>query len=434
MLSRGPHGEPELHEAAIEGSVERTLALLSRGADINQGGNCNGATPLMFAVCHGQSRVARVLLKRGANTSLMGCDGSSALHVAARRGDPAMTKLLLKSGVHPDSAMPYSGNRALHLAACRGHFEAMTVLIEAGANLNSRLVNGSTPLHEAASQGHVVAIKLLLRAKANPLLLARMGDSDDPGQNLVPLDVAAKNGHLEVVQELVGQLGIEGCGGESGGGTALELAAAHQHVDVMAVLTEAGAVDTGFALIASAQNGCESSVKFLLQRKEEKNLCQGPYAPETFGVGAWYGAIGAATFSTSRIMRMFMDAGVNTSSNALFRNPYAAVLFNGTPLGFTIKMIRGKTVMTKKATKAQLRNLEATRRVLVQVEAVHALSWLWQSDVPAATDAAVGGATRTKTTSAPLTGTLSILRRRARRRGVLRGALSRWVVMQCEGG
>ncbi len=43
-------------------------------------------------------------------------------------------------------------------------------LIEAGADPNSRVVNGATTLYVAAEQGHTDTVKLPLRAKANPLL------------------------------------------------------------------------------------------------------------------------------------------------------------------------------------------------------------------------------------------------------------------------
>lgn len=112
------------------------------------------------------------------------------------------------------------------------------MLIEAGANADSRDLDGATSLHLAAETGHVDAIKVLLRAKANPLLAATFPS----GETLLPLEVAAKDGHSEVVHELLQDLGIEGCGGASGGVDALTRAAGHQHVEIMGMLTSAGVV------------------------------------------------------------------------------------------------------------------------------------------------------------------------------------------------
>lgn len=78
------------------------------------------------------------------------------------------------------------------------------------------------------------------------------------------MDVAAQNGHVDVVREFVQQCGIEGCGGTSGGVDALALAALNQHVDVMVVLIDAVVVDTGVALCNASGSGPEASVTLLL--------------------------------------------------------------------------------------------------------------------------------------------------------------------------
>ena len=49
------------------------------------------------------------------------------------------------------------------------------------------------------------AVKVLIRAKADPLLT-----TSQSGKTFVPLDVAAQDGHIEVVRELVQKHGIEG--------------------------------------------------------------------------------------------------------------------------------------------------------------------------------------------------------------------------------
>lgn len=71
-----------------------------------------------------------------------------------------------------------------------------------------------------------------------------------------------------MVPKLIWQFGIEGCAGDSGGVEALNLAAQQQHVDIMAILTAAGVVDTGFALAMATGRGREASVKFLLQQHD----------------------------------------------------------------------------------------------------------------------------------------------------------------------
>lgn len=109
-------------------------------------------------------------------------------------------------------------------------------------------------------------MKLLLRAKANALSVF-IGPSWSRRTGLTA---------LEVVTEALGDrtrggasAWIGGCA--SGGVNALGLAARRQHVEVMALLTGAGVVDTeGQALITAARHCREEAVKFFLQQREGK--------------------------------------------------------------------------------------------------------------------------------------------------------------------
>lgn len=76
----------------------------------------------------------------------------------------------------------------------------------------------------------------------------------------VPLDVTSRNGHSDIVRELIYQFGIEGCVGE-GGHNALGLAATDQRLETMAVLMDAGVVDTGTVLLLVVRRGYEGVVK-----------------------------------------------------------------------------------------------------------------------------------------------------------------------------
>lgn len=81
---RGPINE--LHVAAMDGSTECVLALLSRGSiDIDQG-TPRGCTPLMVAAQEGHSGVVKILLNRRTNVSIASDDDSTALHFSAFYG------------------------------------------------------------------------------------------------------------------------------------------------------------------------------------------------------------------------------------------------------------------------------------------------------------------------------------------------------------
>lgn len=95
------------------------------------------------------------------------------------------------------------------------------------------------------------------------------------------------------------------------------------------------------------------------------------------------------------------------------------------------RAIREKKVIGQDATEEQMNRLEAVRRLLLRVEAVHAVSWLWRSPSPTVAGGSVESTRRVDTASTPLRDMLPILRRRAGRRRVLLGALFRYVARCC---
>lgn len=70
-----------------------------------------------------------------------------------------------------------------------------------------------------------------------------------------PLGMAAQNGHLEVVRELVKWFGVKDCGGESEGVLALLNASKGGYFEIMTILLDAGVVDNGEALCATCKFG-----------------------------------------------------------------------------------------------------------------------------------------------------------------------------------
>lgn len=423
---RGPW--TELHHAVCD-SVERTAAALSTGEiDVDQA-NMQGQTPLMLAVFQGHARMVGLLLNKGASVSRVEDDGYTALHVSAQQGHPAVTKLLVEAGADLEARGSTAGCTPLGIAADRGHSEVMSILIEAGANPNHcRISEGVTPLYSAADNGHVDAVKLLLRAKANPLLVARPSlDS-----TAVPLDVAAQNGHLGVVRELIRERGIKGCGGASGGVDALAVAVHEKQVEIMEILTNAGVVDTGLALLAAAEIGFESAVKFLLRQMKWTTRGERAAYLNTLGRTGQtplFAAILKTSFSSARIVRLLVDAGADAKSPVLLGPKEGEVFFYDTALALVTRFLPNKgNEGDQTSTEEERNSLEASRRLLLRLEAVHATSWLWTRGTRGAASSALaaagGGATRSQ--MIPVISMLSILRQRARRPRVLLAAVFRW--------
>ena len=408
---RGTHGE--LHSAADSGDFAWVRALLSDRSDgVNQG-DTKGQTPLMIAAAKGHALICLFLVGKGANPSMESVEGT-ALLAASQYGYLDTVKVLLSGGAYLESTTSTLNSTALHLAAQRGHLDVVRELVSAGANVDCRRADGATPLISAATKGHVEIIRHLLRSKANPLL--SMG-------HLNTLDVGAQHDQPGVVRELIEHAGIARCGGPSGGVLALDHAAHEEGLESMALLAGAGVVDTGRVLHHAIEYGREKAIKFLIEKWGGTKSATGGYVDTRDKLGytplikSIYGDI-ETSLAHPRITRLLMDARADTSSTVRLSDSN-----HGTPIALTNELLHYKNVNGKPANERQLRRLEAIRRLLLQARAVRSLSWVWPSGarVPRQGHAAEGAA------SPPgmLTAALPVLRRRARRRGVVLASLLR---------
>ena len=415
-------GITALHLAARHGDRATTKLLTDAGADLEVSCRSGGYTPLHVAAIYGRSDAMRVLIEAGANPNSRGLDKSTPLCMAADHGHLDAVKVLVKAGADLEGLATAIGYRPLHFAARGGHSEVMSALIEAGANPNSRSFDGATPLLLVADKGYLDAVKVLHGAKADPLLAWTCD-----GLTFLPLDKAVNGGHWEVVRELIqhGGCKIEGCGGASRGVHALGMAAMRQDVGVMAMLTEAGVVDTYIALTCAIRYGKEVSVKFLLQQQGKGNasrkLAVYVNARDEHGRPPLVSCIMCSP--SPRIVRLLIDAGADAASAVRATNTEGKAVFD-TPLTLTTVYLREKKIQGKDATEKQLHRLDGVRRLLLRVQAVYAVSWAWPDDSRVSAGAAAGER-RMTTTSAPLSAMMPILRRRVARGGVLRAAMFR---------
>lgn len=416
-----------LHKAANEGSIERAALLLSRKASVAciDRPDPQGWTPLMHGTWRGSSSVVRLLLSNGASVSAVDVDGFSALLLSIQRRHLAVTKMLLTAGADKEAKTASCGSTSLHLAVSSMQPEAVRVLIEAGANPDSRSSDGPTPILLAAYNGAVACIRELLRGKADPTLgMTRATPYNDAP--FIPLDAAAQNRHLEAVRELLQRVGIEGCGGATRGENALDLAGRQECLEIMATLTDAGVVDrNGSALRGAIGCGCEASAKFLLRQQEGAT---GRYVSRRHRDGTtplfFCFPLATAVGCFPRMVRLLVDAGADTTSPIAIEHQGSSA----TPLEFVSHyLVEG---FSGPFTEEQSNRLKAARRVLLQAEAVHAVSWLWVN-APSPTDhaAADKNVQGTETISSALTTTLPNLRRRAARQKIsLLAPLFRWGV------
>uniref|UniRef100_A0A667Z1I2 Nuclear factor of kappa light polypeptide gene enhancer in B-cells 2 (p49/p100) n=1 Tax=Myripristis murdjan TaxID=586833 RepID=A0A667Z1I2_9TELE len=130
-------------------------------------------TPLHLAVITRQVKVVELLLRAGADPSLLDKDGRTALHLAAQAGDDATLRPLLahlgERHAHLVNMADYHGLHPLHLAVRRGGERCLRLLVEGGAKINApEQKSGSSALHLAVRENlFKVACFLITELKAD---------------------------------------------------------------------------------------------------------------------------------------------------------------------------------------------------------------------------------------------------------------------------
>lgn len=192
--------------------------------------------------------IASVALATGVTAA---SDGTVA--DAARAGDAAAVRTLLKSGADVNAAQG-DGMTALHWAAQKGDAELVAMLLSAGANVRATTrLGGYTPIHLASQAGHARAVAELLAAGASAEVRTTTGAS--------PLMLAARSGSVETATRLI-ENGAEIDAKESAHGqTALMVAAGLDRAELVRLLLARGA-DPGLASSVVDLNALTAPVDF----------------------------------------------------------------------------------------------------------------------------------------------------------------------------
>ena len=125
--------EPEIITLTRKGNVKGIASLLGRGGDVN-------ATTLL---------------------------GTTALMVAAQKGNKRILKQLLSAGAVVDAKESYMGLTALMYAAMSGNMEVLKILLASGASVEPKasdpngLLAGSNAIRLAAMSGNEEVVELL---------------------------------------------------------------------------------------------------------------------------------------------------------------------------------------------------------------------------------------------------------------------------------
>lgn len=154
--------EWELFRAVEKRDVDRVRYLLAHGAPVD--GRGGGTIVLRVAAEHGNERIVRLLVERGAQPDLSGEDCWTPLQAAISHGHIGIARFLLANGANPNVSL-WDGWTPLHTAAGSGNEEMTKLLLAHGADALAPNEKGQTPLDRAVDNDHKTIARLLESSK-----------------------------------------------------------------------------------------------------------------------------------------------------------------------------------------------------------------------------------------------------------------------------
>lgn len=231
---------------AVENDQSDVVAeLINHGCSVNVRDSA-GLTPLMTAAGHGNARIVGLLLDNGADLfTVEPRAGASALHKACQGGSVEVVRLLVEAGAFIDWVAPTTGHTPLMDALWFKWPAVVEYLLQKGAGLNLYTHYGFSLMQhfEYELNVNVIGKEKLLEAER---LLRQRRQSDEESKERQSLMAAVNSDDLAQVKRLI-EAGVPVderypiLNGFNDAHTPLLVAARDGHEEIVAELLQAGA-------------------------------------------------------------------------------------------------------------------------------------------------------------------------------------------------
>lgn len=177
VQSRWQRHSPSVVAATFAGDLQQVEAAIRAGSDVNATEPEYSWTALHIAALRGNSSIAEMLIRNGANVGALDCFGDTPLHNAADPGlkgfsshanqtqRNAVAEILLKNGAVPN-VQALNGYTALHMAVSERNVPLIRLLLSYGADRSIPAgAGGVTPLQLSPSPDITDTLKNAMRTK-----------------------------------------------------------------------------------------------------------------------------------------------------------------------------------------------------------------------------------------------------------------------------
>ncbi|XP_065174102.1 serine/threonine-protein phosphatase 6 regulatory ankyrin repeat subunit A isoform X3 [Atheta coriaria] len=220
------------------------------------------ATAILRALLHAAGKDIRVKVDGR---------GKIPLLLAVEAGNQSMCRELLgaQTADQLKSTAP-NGDTALHLAARRKDIDMVRILVDYGTSVDIRNGEGQTPLHIAAAEGDETLVKYFYGVRAS----ASVTDNQDR----TPMHLAAENGHAAIIELLADKFKASILERTKDGSTLMHIASLNGHADCAMMLFKKGVYlhmpnkDGARSIHTAARYGHVGIINTLIQRGEKVDV------------------------------------------------------------------------------------------------------------------------------------------------------------------